>query len=124
MPGVLRNAESGTPWVRCRRLFACTALVLATTYIGFQIEPFEEEYERNNPLPSAEPTFTLPAENWETYGKTDVPTAFSFRPEILFLPLLAFDGPTSLPLVDLKPFHRIRDKSPPSSLSDMLVNNA
>lgn len=121
MQTVLSNALRASPWARFRTCFACTALVLAATYLGFQIEPFEEEYERNHPLPSSEPTFNLPAENWETYGKTDVPTAYSFSPGIIFIPLPAFDVAARMPLVELKPFHRIRDKSPPSSLSDMFV---
>ena len=90
-------------------------LLLIGNYIAFHIEPFEEEYERNHPIPSASPTFTTPWENWEAFDKTNVPAAFSYFPAIpLLLFLWLHPGPATVRRAKI-PESIVRDKSPPQA---------
>jgi hypothetical protein len=98
----------------CTRLLA---LILTANYIAFHVEPFEEEYERNHPAPSATPTFIPSPESWESFDKTNVPVAYTylpFFPEILycrFVPIRIHVRRAHIP------FLIIRDKSPPAETS-------
>ncbi len=101
--------------MKFRRLsYSLIALILATNYLAFQAELFDDEYEANHPKRADKPCITVAGLNWESFDKDTAPQAFTFdaglRTEFLF-PL------PSLVLVEFVPFESfkvIRDKSPPS----------
>ena len=93
--------------------FRLLTLVIAWNYFSFQVEPFEEEYERNNPLPSATAAFAEWPWNWESFGKNNVPSAQSFVALIAFVPLAPLPVLAETQNPEHPPFLRIRDKSPP-----------
>jgi hypothetical protein len=93
--------------------YRLTAFCLACIYFSFQVEIFEEENEKNNPLPCSTPTITYSAFNWESFDKTNAPQAFVFViPDTivlvsLYTPALGDELPAFFPYLV------IRDKSPP-----------
>jgi hypothetical protein len=92
------------------------ALLLATNYFAFQVEVFEEEYERNHRPASETHAFDFPTLNWESFDKNNAPKAFvmvvATTVEYLFsIPPLTFSG--YVPVASQSP---VRDKSPPTSL--------
>ena len=95
-------------------IFQLAALVVAANYFCFQVEIFEDEYEKNNPLPSPVPSITYSEFNWESFDKTNAPKAFVFVVPGEFI-LLCLRPPELLcDLPALKPIIVIRDKSQPT----------
>jgi hypothetical protein len=100
-------------------IYQLAAFIVAVNYFSFQVELFEDEYEKNNPLPSSVPTFTYSSVNWESFDKTNAPKAFVFivpRDFILLClnpPVLGEELPASLP------FRVVHNNSPPSVSSDI-----
>jgi len=92
-------------------LCSVTAICLACIYCAFQFEVFDVEYENNNPLPGATPTFNYSSDNWESFDKTNAPAAFvlnvstHFELQIRHIPS---PGETSTAFI---PFKTARDKS-------------
>jgi hypothetical protein len=99
--------------------FRLLSLLVAWNYFSFQVEPFEEEYEKNNPLPSATPAFADWPYNWESFGKNNVPSAQSFEALIAFVPLAPLPVHAETRKPEHPPFLRIRDKSPPVPSSSL-----
>jgi hypothetical protein len=96
-----------------RSFHSFVALLLAATYVCFQVEPFEEEYLEHHRPPPDRPAFSTPSVTWETFDKSNAPKAFTVDPCIAIGPLhlvAVSDDP-------LDPFHQprhpVRDKSPP-----------
>jgi hypothetical protein len=100
-----------------RFVFQATALILAADYFCFQVEVFEEEYEKNNPLPCAAPTFTPPQENWESFDKTNAPQAFVVAVPDCSVLLCLCPAVIGEELPASQPFRVVRNNSPPP-LSD------
>jgi hypothetical protein len=98
------------------RLFPTSfiALLLATNYVLFQIEPFEEEYTANHPLLPHGISVGSVSYNWESFDKENAPEALVAQApiflEVTFL-LQIIDVPKS---PSSSPKRQIRDKSPPT----------
>jgi hypothetical protein len=92
------------------------ALVLAVLLLSFEVEPFEDEYEDNNPLPTGgASTIAKPASTWETCDKNQASKAFVFTAVVRLEFLVPFP-----PLEQASSFAQIvpqrpRDKSPPNN---------
>jgi hypothetical protein len=97
-------------------LYRITAVSLACVYFGFQVEVFEDEYEKNNPLPNSVPTFTYSSFNWESFDKTNAPRAFAFVAATRIALLCYVPEPAGDVLPARAPFMVIRDKSPPEKI--------
>jgi hypothetical protein len=109
MRAVLRVAV-GPRDARARML----AIVLASNFLAFHVEPFEEEYERNHPAPSGSPSVNPIADNWEAFDKTNVPPAATYLPllpAILFCRIPVEEGRVAQ---IQRPYFELRDKSPPA----------
>jgi hypothetical protein len=100
--------------------FRLVAFILATNYFCFQVEIFEDEYEKNNPLPSSVPTFAPSSLNWETFGKTNAPKAFVHAVPIEYILLCLCPAKLGEELPASVPFRVIRNNSPPSPASSLL----
>jgi hypothetical protein len=100
-------------------LVRMTAFILAANYFCFQVEVFEEEYEKNNPLPSSGPTFTCSSENWETFGKTNAPKAFVHSVAIEATLLCLCPAVLGHELPACIPFRTVRNNSPPERRADI-----
>jgi hypothetical protein len=90
------------------------ALLLASNYFTFQIEPFEEEYEANHPdIPDgwalSQPTLT-----WESFDKQNAPKAFVFDAVINIELLHLLTSPPVKELPANPQYQPVRDKSPPA----------
>jgi len=106
-----------TPLLKGRRIHIIVALILAATYFCFQVEPFDDEYLENHPLPVDGPALSAPSVTWETFDKSNAPQAFTVDPCIEIRPLQIVDL-TDEPLDPYAPpAHPVRDKSPPSERS-------
>lgn len=105
------------PLSTARKLYPCIALLLAVTYFLFQVEPFEEEYLAQHRGPADELAFAKPSVNWETFDKSNAPKAFTVHPSIGIglLHLVPARNESLDPFC--RPFHPVRDKSPPPPLS-------
>ena len=89
------------------------ALLLASNYFAFQVELFEEEYEKNHRPVSDESSIAAPTLTWESFDKNNAPKAFTLSP--IFVPQVLWYLPNSShlqipPLLQINP---VRDKSPP-----------
>jgi hypothetical protein len=94
-------------------VFRFAALVLAVNYFSFQVELFEEESGKNNPLPSSEVAFTYPQYNWESFDKTNAPQAFVFIVPHAFIFLCLCPAAIGKELPAYLPCLPIRNNSPP-----------
>jgi hypothetical protein len=99
-----------------------TALILATNYFCFQVEVFEEEYEKNNPLPSRIPTFSPSGLNWETFGKTNAPKAIVHTVPVEYVLLCLCPAVLGEELPACIPFRVIRDNSPPIPAANNILS--
>lgn len=94
-------------------LHTLIAVGLACNYLAFQVELFDDEYEANHPCPTVTPSFSSTSVTWESFDKDNAPEPFSIEPAnyfgCLFRLALVF---SFLPLPS-RPFHLVRDKSPP-----------
>jgi hypothetical protein len=94
-------------------LHTLICLVLSTNYFAFQVELFEEEYERNHPDRTEGCSVTAPRLTWESFDKENASQAFVFdaglRIEFLFTV-------ATTPSRETQPVRQpgpVRDKSPP-----------
>ncbi len=90
-------------------------LFLALVYIGFQTEPFDEEYEKNNPVRSAGVNIDYSSDNWESHGKANVREAFRFDSTIILIILLLLVPVIGAELPPLIPFRLLLNKAPPAA---------
>jgi hypothetical protein len=94
-------------------LHSALAVLLAWNYFAFQAEPFDDEYEANNPTPADQCAYSRLSLNWETFDKQNAQQAFVFdaglRTEPIFILHLL---PHREFLLDNQALD-IRDKSPP-----------
>ncbi len=92
------------------RLFA---VLLASNYFTFQVEPFDEEYEANHSTLPDDYSINKPSVTWETFDKQNAPKAFVFDAGIRtqFLYVLSFQSVKELP--PFQQYQPVRDKSPP-----------
>ena len=106
-----------------RLIYQLAALCVAINYFCFQVEIFEDEYEKNNPLPSPVPSFTYSSFNWETFDKTNAPKAFVYIVPGDFILLCLCPPSLGEELPVFLPFRLIQDKSPPfhSSISSATI---
>lgn len=96
-------------------IYRFVPVFLAIVYISFQVEPFDEEFEKNNPRRSAGINIDYPTENWESHGKANVREAFAFDctiPIVLLLLLVPLIGRELPPLI---PFRLLLNKAPPAA---------
>jgi len=90
------------------------ALLLACNYFAFQVEVFEEEYEKNHRPVSEECSVDSPTLNWESFDKNNAPKAFTLVVETtsdLLCILPQISSAEHPPIVHRSP---VRDKSPPT----------
>jgi hypothetical protein len=94
-------------------LYSITALFLASVYFCFQVEVFEEEYEKNQPISSGRLAYNYSSLNWESFDKEDVPEPFRFNAlaHIAQTPDIPDCGDDLL--IGHFPFMTVRCKSPP-----------
>lgn len=89
------------------------ALALAVNYFFFHAELSEEEYLRNNPLPSDEPTVRIDPLSWETFGKTDA-TGIPVLPRLAPLHAVARVVVRRMPVAPSRPPIRLHEgRAPP-----------
>ena len=101
-------------YMRRSLLTASAALVLACTFLAFQVELFDTEYEANHPAPSSSTSsLTAPSVTWESFDKDNALKAFVFdagvRSECSFI----IPSPPIIRRLTEPLLQRIRDKSPP-----------
>ena len=95
-------------------VFKLLALLLASNYLAFHIEPFEDEYEANHrPLPDGY-AFSKPSMTWETFDKQNAPKAFVFDAALRIQFLHPRYSPQAKELLAKFQYQPVRDKSPPS----------
>ena len=101
--------------MKFRRLsYSLIALILATNYLAFQAEVFDDEYEANHPKRSDKPSITVPSLNWESFDKDTAPQAFTFDACLRTGYLFSLPDLTLVEFIPFESFKVIRDKSPPS----------
>lgn len=96
-------------------LFKFVALSLASVFISFQLEVFDEEYEANHPKPPDTCAFSQPSVNWETFDKNNAPKAFTFDSCVQIEWLEMVEPERDIEPKPFSPFNIVRDKSPPLS---------
>jgi hypothetical protein len=94
-------------------IYQLAALCVAVNYFCFQVEVFDEEYEKNNPLPSSELSFTYSQYNWESFDKTNAPKAFVFVAPVDFILLCLCPPAIGEELPVFLPFRLVQNNSPP-----------
>jgi hypothetical protein len=100
-----------------KRIFAWTALVLASNYFTFQIELFDDEYEENHPQAPTAPAISSPTLTWESFDKDNAPQPIVV--DAIITLCVTFTLPAENPFEEIPAptLHRIRDKSPPLPVS-------
>ena len=96
-----------------RRFFSFVALLLAVTYLLFQVEPFEDEYLEHHRGPATQLAFSTPSITWESFDKSNAPKAFTIEPCIVIGPLFVLNDADDTLDPSYPPTHPVRDKSPP-----------
>jgi hypothetical protein len=99
--------------MKWRLIHSIVALLLATNYCAFQIEPFEEEYEANHPPAPDSPVFSQPTITWESFDKQNAPKAFVFDAAIQIQFLFSLPSQHFRFLLPCPQHQLVRDKSPP-----------
>ena len=92
--------------------FALLAGILALTYLAFQAELFEDEYEENHPVQSDGPAITSTQLSNEC-DKENAQEAFVVVPVILVEPLYSLPLEFTVQIHAHLPYQLVRDKSPP-----------
>ena len=96
-----------------RRLIGWIAFLLGCTFLAFQVEPGEAEYEQNHPAMPDGPAISPGGVSWEMFGKEDAPQPFlpdAGTTLVCLCVLPSHDAPASPHVI---PSHPVRDKSPP-----------
>ncbi len=89
------------------------ALLLASNYFAFQIEPFEEEYSSKHSTEPLTRSISSLSLNWESFDKENAPKAFVFRVDVRIEPLFLLRQEELRESVTAPQFQPVRDKSPP-----------
>jgi hypothetical protein len=82
-------------------------------YFCFQVEVFEEEYEKNNPTSNGTLAFNTSSLNWESFDKFNVQEPFTFDAQIVLLLSCWLPHQPGKLLWCERPFQPIRCNSPP-----------
>jgi len=91
------------------------ALLLASNYLAFQIEPFEEEYSAKHSTEPLTCSISSVSLDWETFDKENAPKAFVFRVDVRIEPLFLLHQEELRKSATPPQFQPIRDKSPPQA---------
>jgi len=96
------------------------ALLIACNYFAFRTELFSDEYEENHPtVPAGIQAFTQSSLNWETFDKDNASKAFTISVDPVVVFLSRVPPAPVVPSPVAAPAGPVRDKSPPSSPSDI-----
>ncbi len=90
-----------------------TSLLLAIVYFCFQVEVFEEEYEKNCPMPNGELAFNYSSENWESFDKDDVQQPSTFSTPAIIAPTPDVTDVEDVLPIARTPYTDIHCNSPP-----------
>jgi hypothetical protein len=107
--------------VRSPLLHKCLALLLGWNYFAFQVELFENEYEKNNPIPVTTCSLSTPTLTWESFDKNNAPQPFVFDAGLHIDCILVFGEQPLVERCTDRPSHPVRDKSPPSCFDSFSV---
>ncbi len=95
-------------------LHRIVAFILATNYLAFQLEVFEDEYKENNPTRSETCAIGKSTLNWESFDKQNAPEAFVFDAGLLIEFLFLIPSPCTSQFLPNPQYQPVRDKSPPT----------